>query len=198
MSRWFFRTGKRQRCKEVEEKISHQGRGVESRSWILEQFHRSWHQYTCQNSDTTPLSCHGSGGVNVHKEKIAFKFNASTVPSPHVGLFTLPDLFDWLSVGRETVWTVSNVYENPAIEGLYFMSLKVHEDACNGLWFFKISRGGMPPAPPPWGAWALPKLSSPVHKMTGVQKYPWCYSLFPCAKKSLPQMFSVQDSSCQR
>ena len=46
----------------------------ESRFWIPEQFWMTWNQLqcTCQNSVTTPLSCH------VYQKKIASKFNAYT------------------------------------------------------------------------------------------------------------------------
>ena len=69
--------------------VSQKERG-ESRSWIPEQVRSTWSQLqcTCQNSDSTPLSC------GIYQKKIAFKFNAYTFSSQHVDLrlSTLPNL----------------------------------------------------------------------------------------------------------
>ena len=68
---------------------------------------------------------------DIYPKKIAFKFNAYTHSSPHVWLSTLPNLFVWSSIGRKTVRTVSysNVHQNLAINGLFFLSLNTHENA---------------------------------------------------------------------
>ena len=49
----------------------------------------------------------------------------------------------------KTVHTVSNVHQNIAIKGLLiFMSLKMHENAYNRIWFFKNFPGEHAPGPP--------------------------------------------------
>ena len=146
--------------------VSQKERG-ESRSWISEQFRSSWNQLqcTCQNSDTTPLSCH------VYQEKIAFKFNAYT-SSQHVRPYTPPNLFvGWSSnIGRKTVRTVSNVHQNNSRQRATLCSSKNTKMHISASEFSKIFRGSMPRTPQ--------RVSGFARAFIVCMQVDWCLEIF--------------------
>ena len=92
----------------------------------------------CQNSVTTPLRCH------VYQKKIAFRHT----PSAHTPFNTTQSLRavvqHWTP---ETVHTVSNVHQNIAIKGLFYVPQNARKCIYSHLIFQKFFGGACPRTP---------------------------------------------------